>query len=150
MVQSQVEIISESTVDGSFENLDGEALIRLRNGQLWLQVSKPYFFQYKYAPNALIIRQEKKYYMKIEEPDEMFSVIPYLGEFIDSSIVGTFSGFGLGTKFNLSNGQIWEQISNHSYYRYIINPRVFIYKPGNEYKIKIEGASQRIGVKKIS
>lgn len=58
---------------------------------------------------------------------------------IESSIVGTFSGYGTRTLFRLANGQTWKPTSgdavNHAP---ISNPRVVLYRDFFGYKMFVE------------
>ncbi len=69
---------------------------------------------------------------------------------IESSIVGTFSGYGVRTLFHLANGEIWKptggDVQPHSP---IDNPRVVLYRDVFGYKMFVEGDGI-IRVKKVN
>lgn len=68
---------------------------------------------------------------------------------IESSIVGTFKGYGPRTYFHLANGQTWKPTNDYiETYSAIENPKVIIYKDMFGYKMFISGAST-VRVKRV-
>jgi hypothetical protein len=69
---------------------------------------------------------------------------------IESSIVGTFKGYGPRTYFHLANGQTWKPTNDYiETYSAIESPKVVIYKDGLfGYKMFISGAST-VRVKRV-
>jgi hypothetical protein len=74
------------------------------------------------------------------------SVAPDL---IESNIDGEFQGWEGETIFKLLNGQIWQQSSYAYTYHYAYSPRVLIYKSGAGYKMKVDGVSREIAVRRL-
>lgn len=68
---------------------------------------------------------------------------------IESQIDGTFEGWSGETVFKLMNGQIWQQSSYAYTYHYAYRPEVLIYSGGGGCKMKIEGISDSISVKRL-
>jgi hypothetical protein len=66
-----------------------------------------------------------------------------------SSIDGDFEGFGLGNRFVLANGDVWEQTSYCYEPHYAYCPDVTIYKTRNGFEIAVEGMSERVRVRWI-
>ena len=67
---------------------------------------------------------------------------------IESQIAGEFTGWDGETIFKLLNGQIWQQSSYAYTYHYAYMPDVTIFKIGSQYKMKVEGVSGTIFVKR--
>jgi hypothetical protein len=60
-------------------------------------------------------------------------------DIIESSIVGTFSGYGIRTLFHLANGQTWKPTSGDVMtHAPIENPRVVLYRDFFGYKMFVE------------
>jgi hypothetical protein len=71
------------------------------------------------------------------------------GNAIESYIEGEFEGWDGETVFKLDNGQIWQQALYAYTYHYAYHPKVLIYKDGPRYKMKVDGVSSSIEVKRI-
>ena len=68
---------------------------------------------------------------------------------IESQIDGTFEGWSGETVFKLTNGQIWQQSSYAYTYHYAYRPAVTIFPSGGGCKMKVEGVSDSISVKRL-
>ena len=68
---------------------------------------------------------------------------------IESNIEGTFEGWDGETIFRLTNGQIWQQASYAYLYHYAYRPRVLIYRSGGGFKMKVDGVSSEIFVRRV-
>lgn len=68
---------------------------------------------------------------------------------IESQIDGAFKGWSGETIFKLTNGQIWQQSSYAYTYHYAYRPEVVIYSGGGGFKMKVEGLSDSISVKRL-
>jgi len=64
----------ESKVDGSFEGWDGETIVKLMNGQIWMQNEYHYHYHYAYMPDVLIYNSGGGWRMKIEGVDKSVGV----------------------------------------------------------------------------
>ena len=71
------------------------------------------------------------------------------GDVIESTIEGEFNGWDGETIFKLDNGQIWQQSSYSYSYKYSYRPKVIIFKVGSVYKMKVDGMSNAIYVKRL-
>lgn len=69
---------------------------------------------------------------------------------IESQIEGEFEGWEGDTIFKLTNGQIWQQTSFAYRYHYAYRPEVLIIKTDAGYKMKVDGISETIFVKRIN
>ena len=58
--------VIESKIDGTFEGWDGEAIVKLTNGQIWQQTEYHYHYHYAYMPEVLIFKSSGVYKMKVE------------------------------------------------------------------------------------
>ena len=73
-------------------------------------------------------------------------------DLINSSIVGTFSGWQTkGTLFKLANGMIWQQVENDSFsIPAVENPQIVIKKGFmNKWKLSLVGHKAKVTVKRI-
>jgi hypothetical protein len=68
---------------------------------------------------------------------------------IESQIDGTFEGWSGETVFKLTNGQIWQQSSYAYTYHYAYRPKVLIYSGSDGCKMKVDGVSDSISVKRL-
>ena len=68
---------------------------------------------------------------------------------VASHIAGPFEGWAGRTVFRLRNGQVWQQTSPGYLYRYAYMPRVLILPSLNGYRMKVEGISRTIPVKRL-
>jgi hypothetical protein len=71
------------------------------------------------------------------------------GTVIESQIDGDFEGWDGETIFKLTNGQIWQQDEYDYTYEYEFMPDVTIYADGGVWKMKVEGVSDVIRVKRL-
>jgi hypothetical protein len=67
-----------------------------------------------------------------------------------SSIAGSFKGWFGKTKFELANGQVWQQVEEDRYPMNVENPTVTI-KPGafGSWRLQVEGYNRTTPVKRI-
>lgn len=70
-------------------------------------------------------------------------------DLIESRIEGEFEGWEGDTIFKLDNGQIWQQVTYGYTYTYKFRPKVWIIKTHGAYKMKVEGMSSTIFVKRL-
>jgi hypothetical protein len=68
---------------------------------------------------------------------------------IESQIEGDFEGWDGETIFKLNNGQIWQQASYAYTYHYAYRPKVLVYRSGSTYRMKVDGVSSDIAVKRL-
>jgi hypothetical protein len=71
-------------------------------------------------------------------------------DLVESRIDGNFEGWEGETIFKLQNGQIWQQVSYAYRYHYAYAPKVLIFKSGTVYKMKVDGVSGEITVRRIN
>lgn len=58
--------VIESKVDGEFEGWGGETVVKLMNGQIWLQTEYYYEYHYAYMPDVLLYQSGGVWKMKVE------------------------------------------------------------------------------------
>lgn len=68
---------------------------------------------------------------------------------IETCIDDEFEGWDGDTIFKLCNGQIWQQEEYAYTYHYAYRPDVLIVKTATGYKMKVEGVSDSIRVKRL-
>lgn len=58
--------VIETKVDGEFEGWEGETVVKLMNGQVWIQTEYYYEYHYAYMPDALIFQSGGGWKMRVE------------------------------------------------------------------------------------
>jgi len=71
---SQPSVI-ESKIDDEFEGYEMGNIYKLRNGQLWEQISARYRYRYKYAPDVIIVNRGGTYQMQVEGMEDWVRVM---------------------------------------------------------------------------
>lgn len=66
--------VIESHVDGEFEGWEGETVVKLMNGQIWVQTEYYYHYHYAYMPDVLIYQSGGGWKMKVEGIDKAVRV----------------------------------------------------------------------------
>lgn len=70
-------------------------------------------------------------------------------DIFENRIDGKFEGWSGDTLFTLVNGQIWQQSSYALARHHAYSPTVLIYRSGTGYKMKVDGVSHTISVKRL-
>ena len=58
--------VIESKIDGDFEGWDGETVVKLLNGQVWIQTDYYYEYHYAFMPDVLIYSSGSRWKMRVE------------------------------------------------------------------------------------
>jgi len=58
--------VIESKIDGEFEGWEGETVVKLINGQVWIQTEYYYHYHYAYMPDVLIYLSSGGWKMQVE------------------------------------------------------------------------------------
>ena len=58
--------VIETQIDGEFEGWDGETVVKLMNGQIWIQTEYHYEYLYAYMPGVLIYQSGGNWKMRVE------------------------------------------------------------------------------------
>lgn len=66
--------VIETQVDGEFEGWEGETVVKLMNGQIWIQSEYHYEYHYAYMPAVLIYQSHGQWKMRIEGTDAAVGV----------------------------------------------------------------------------
>jgi hypothetical protein len=74
---------------------------------------------------------------------------PPRGGVIETEIDGDFEGWEGETVVKLMNGQIWQQTEYHYEYHYAFDPQVMIYQSGGQWKMKVDGTDEAVGVQRL-
>jgi hypothetical protein len=70
-------------------------------------------------------------------------------DMFEARIDGRFEGWSGATIFTLLDGQIWQQSSSGFIDHHAEKPTVLIYRSGTGHKMKVEGVSQTISVRRL-
>lgn len=71
------------------------------------------------------------------------------GDFFESHIVSDFDGFEHGNLYEFSNGQIWKQTDFHISIRIRVHPRVYVFREGSGWMMKVDGVDRSVRVERI-
>jgi hypothetical protein len=66
--------VIETQIDGEFEGWEGETVVKLTNGQVWLQTEYHYEYHYAYMPDVLIYQSGGGWKMRVDGTDEAVGV----------------------------------------------------------------------------
>lgn len=58
--------VIETQIDGEFEGWEGETVVKLMNGQVWIQTEYYYEYHYAYMPDVLIYNSGGGWKMRVE------------------------------------------------------------------------------------
>ena len=101
-------------------------------------------------PEILIYLSGGNYKMHVENFEGDDVNVEQIFNVIESQIEGDFEGWEGETIYSLINGQIWQQSDYYYHYHYAFQPKVFIYKSGIGYKMRVEGDDEKeINVKRL-
>ena len=138
-----------------FMGNNGE-IFKLDDGTLW-EVKYEYEYLYEYYPSVVIcpskgkllingksLNVEQLWVSKLIPKPESQQASPKA--VIETQIDGDFEGWEGETIVKLMNGQIWQQSEYYYHYHYAFMPKVFIYRSGGGYKMKIDGIEKSVGV----
>lgn len=140
--------VIHAQINGNFSGWDGKSVVKLTNGEIWMQTE--YYYQYSFAfmPKVTLISTPVGYKMKVDGINKEVGV-QKLDNVIESSIRGSFNGWSGNTTVELMNGEKWTQSIYQYSYSYAYNPSVLIYKMNNTFKIKVDGNNETVDVKRI-
>jgi hypothetical protein len=80
----------------------------------------------------------------------LFVISSIWAQAFQGQIDGTFEGWGGKTIITLTNYEVWQQDEYYNKYYYAYKPKVTIVKDGVIYKMKVDGLSKAVRVKKLS
>jgi hypothetical protein len=66
--------VTESQIDGEFKGWEGETIIKLVNGDIWIQNEYHYHYHYSYRPKVIIYKTDYGYKMKVDGSDKAVRV----------------------------------------------------------------------------
>lgn len=72
--EASAQNVIETQVDGEFEGWEGETVVKLMNGQLWIQTEYHYEYLYAYSPDVLIYQSSGGWKMRIEGTSQAVGV----------------------------------------------------------------------------
>ncbi len=134
-------------------------IFKLLDGTFW-KVVYEYEYLYEYNPDVVLCPAKGKLLVAGKslaiEPiatqrgaTSGGSAAATSADVIESKIDGEFSGWEGETIFKLMNGQIWQQSTYAYTYRYAYSPKVLIYRSGSGYKMKVDGVTGDVTVRRI-
>lgn len=63
---ARAQSVVESKIDGEFEGWEGETVVKLMNGQIWIQTEYHYEYHYAYMPDVLVYQSNGRWKMRVE------------------------------------------------------------------------------------
>lgn len=70
----EAQSVIETQIDGEFEGWEGETVVKLTNGQVWIQTEYYYEYHYAYMPDVLIYNPGGGWKMRVEGVDKAVEV----------------------------------------------------------------------------
>jgi len=134
-------VIYHGNIYGDFEGYDENKLFKMDNGTYWIQAQYHYWYHYEYRPTATISEENGQYILTVA--GESIQVSPISGV-IESRIEGEFTGWDGESKYELVNGQVWEQATYKYVYKYAYRPEAIIYRSGGSYTMEVKGTKAKV------
>jgi hypothetical protein len=138
----------ESCIEGTFTGWTGDTLFPLCNGQLWIQTSYAYIYDYAYRPDVTIVPTAFGHEMFVDGVRDSVAV-EQITDFVRTCIDGNFEGWEGDTIFPLCSGQVWQQASFGFRYHFAFRPDVLIYNVRGAYYMQVEGMDEAIRVRRL-
>ncbi|MGY3265481.1 hypothetical protein [Lysobacter sp. HA35] len=66
--------VIESRIDGEFNGWEGETVVKLQNGQIWVQTQYHYHYHYSYSPKVIVYQSNGGWKMQVEGSDQPVGV----------------------------------------------------------------------------
>lgn len=136
-------IVLKSQIHGEFTGFDDEALFKLTNGTYWIQDEYKYWYHYAYMPQIQLMDLHGRLYLQVVGQSEAVAVREVHGV-IESQVNGEFRGWDGKSKYQLINGQMWEQSQYKYEYTYAYRPDALICDPGGGCIMQVAGTSAHV------
>jgi hypothetical protein len=146
--QQQYQVVEQTCINGTFTGWSGHTLFETCSGELWLQSSYDYFYDYEYRPDVEILLYQGSYFLYAEQAQKLVPVTQ-VTNYVKSCITGTFNGWSGDTVFPLCNGQVWIQATFAFQFHFAFRPNVLIYWDGSQYLMKVDGVDGTIAVTRV-
>jgi (2Fe-2S) ferredoxin len=139
---------SESRIVNDYRGWDGDTLIELSDGTLWVQDGYYYHYHYAYRPKVTITQEGSSVYALVEGESRAVK-IKQVEKIYEGRIVSSFDGWSdRDTTIELSDGSVWQQNESHRERHIGASPTVIIYKDGSLYYAVVDDLDP-VNVKKI-
>lgn len=66
--------VIETRIDGEFQGWQGETVVKLQNGQIWVQTEYHYSYLYAYSPQIIVYQSSGGWKMQVEGMDKAVGV----------------------------------------------------------------------------
>ncbi len=133
------------------------------SGNTYKSNSYLYIEAYIYNPKVTVYKDREIYQLRIQDlnltiPAEKIeteraqadiSSRAQMPDVTESYIVSAFSGLAKGNKYELENGQVWEQTDSPSQVWIAAMPPVRLWRSGENYKMRVEPSDQIVTVRRI-
>ena len=129
-------VVFKGRIESDFNGFDDNSVFKMSNGTYWVQTRYRYWYHYAYRPNAVITEENGSYILTVAEQSIPVRLI---SDVIESIIDGEFTGWDGSKKYELTNGQIWQQSEYKYEYTYAYRPEVMICNINGSYIMYVHG-----------
>lgn len=136
-------IVLKGQIDGELEGFDEEFLFKLTNGTYWVQDEYKYWYYYAYMPRIQLVSANNRLYLQVVGQTESVAVRE-IHDVIESQINDEFLGWEGESRYQLVNGQVWEQARYKYEYKYAYRPGVLIFDAGGQHTMQVAGTSAHV------
>jgi hypothetical protein len=137
------QVVKVTNIEGEFEGLNEDVLFKMSDGTAWLQDEYRYWYHYAYSPKVVILKNRETYFAKIDGISQVVAVREIF-DFIESQINGEFQGWDGESRYELLNGQVWEQSEYKYEYKYAYMPRVCIFQGLSGIVMQVHGTHAKV------
>ncbi|MBW2623693.1 MAG: hypothetical protein JRD68_12375 [Deltaproteobacteria bacterium] len=130
---------------------------------MYKSINYLYLEDYYYNPKVTVYKGPEFYQLTIQKIDitipvekiiidaaqSVTSIWDELPDIIESYIVSSFTGLAQGNRYELENGQTWEQTDTVSQSWIAAMPRITIWRAGKKFEMRVEPSEQIITVRRI-
>jgi hypothetical protein len=135
------QVIYNGKINGEFEGFDDEMFFKMLNGTYWIQAHYKYWYHYVYSPNVTITQDNGIYVLSVAGNSVP---IRRISNVIESRINGDFNGWEGNSKYQLLNGQTWQQSTYKYQYKYAYMPAAVVYYARSGYKMRVAGTTATV------
>lgn len=136
-------LIKTGILEGEFEGFNDDALFRMEDGTAWMQDEYRYWYYYAYCPRVSILKKGSRLFLKVNETAQVVPVRQIFG-LVESQIDGDFRGWEGDTRYQLTNGQVWEQIEYKYEYKYSYMPTAYVYEGSAGAIMQVQGTHAKV------
>ena len=131
-------IVYSGRIRGEFTGFDENRIFAMTNGTYWVQAHYKYWYHYAYHPEVVISEKNGSYFLTIAGRSIQVRKVHCVA---DAQIRGNFTGWDGHSRYELLNGQVWEQTNYKYQYCFSHQPSAVICDVGGRYVMQVCGTS---------